>query len=342
LSSITMTGTKGTFGNCSAARMGDPALATIVNVQRFSTEDGPGIRTTVFFKGCPMHCLWCQNPETIEFAPEIVWHAGRCLGDSGCIRQCRQSALRFSDVGMRIARDLCRGCGTCVEFCPSEALELQGRRIRVEDLFDWVRRDITFYETSGGGVTLSGGEPLAQPHAAIDLLRRLKEERIHTALDTCGAVSERVLTEALEWTDLVLLDIKTVDPARHERYTGVKFDRVAASARLVAQSEAKIWVRTPIIPGHTDDEADVLAVARFVRETLPRCERHDLLAFSNLCRSKYQQLERPFVFANTPLLSALKMEHLCGVVRAETNVPTFWSGPTELEAPCQPRMDSAP
>lgn len=335
--SITAAGTEDTSSRYGPAQSGDSALATIVSVQRFSTEDGPGIRTTVFFKGCPMHCLWCQNPETIEFAPEIVWHGGRCLGDGGCIRECRQNALRFSGEEVKIARDLCRGCGTCVEFCPAEALELQGKRIGVEELFEWVRRDVTFYETSGGGVTLSGGEPLAQPQAAIGLLRRLRQERIHTALDTCGAVSERALTEALEWTDLVLLDIKTVDPERHERYTGVTFDRVAASALLVAQSKAKVWVRTPIIPGHTDDEDGVLAVARFVRETLPRCERHDLLAFSNLCRSKYQQLERPFVFANAHLLSAVKMEHLCTAVRAQTNVPTFWSGPTELETTRRPR-----
>jgi len=306
---------------------------TIVNVQRFSTEDGPGIRTTVFFKGCPMHCPWCQNPETLRPVPEVVWNRGRCLGDRGCVDACPEQAISAGDEGIVIDRRRCTGCGACVDYCPAEALEMHGRRLSLDELFDLVQRDAAFYESSGGGVTVSGGEPLAQPEGAVALLRRLHAAGTHTALDTCGAVAERPFAEALEFVDLVLLDVKTVDPSKHERLTGVPFERVAASARLVEQSGKRVWVRTPVIPGYTDDEEDLRAVARFVRDTLTRCERHDLLAFSNLCRSKYEQLDLEWELAQTPLVEAARMARLCGLVRAEGVANVRWSGPTRLEEP---------
>ena len=308
-----------------------PKPVLIVNVQRFSTEDGPGIRTTVFFKGCPMQCPWCQNPETLRFEPEVVWHAGRCLGDEGCLDVCTAGALRASEQGIRIDRERCTGCGECAGFCPAEALETHGRSVSVPGLFDEVSRDAAFYEASGGGVTLSGGEPLAQPEGAIALLRLLRNAGIHTALDTCGAAGEAALREALEWVDLVLFDVKTVDRAKHLAFTGVAFDRVALAAHMVDGSETPVWVRTPIIPGYTDDERNVRAVARFVKNTFSHCERHDLLAFSNLCRPKYEQLERDVALADTPLVTADHMEHLCNVAREEGAPNVHWSGPTRLD-----------
>jgi pyruvate formate lyase activating enzyme len=305
--------------------------AIIVNVQRFSTEDGPGIRTTVFFKGCPMRCPWCHNPETLRFEPEVVWHRGRCLGDGGCIGVCPQNALSMTPQGLSINRPECRGCGTCVEYCPSEALEIHGRSISVPALFEQVARDATFYQTSGGGVTLSGGEPLAQPESAVPLLRLLHDAGIHTALDTCGAVAERALRDALEATDLVLFDIKSVDPVKHEALTGVPFHRVAASAKLVNESGVPVWVRTPIIPGCTDDEKGLRAIARFVSETLAHCKRHDLLAFSNLCTSKYEQLGRSFPVVNAPLVPCERMQRLREMVENEGSRNVHWSGPTRLD-----------
>lgn len=301
--------------------------ATIFNVQKFSTEDGPGIRTTVFFKGCPMHCPWCHNPESIHFHPEVVWHAGRCLGDRGCIEVCPQDALHEGERGLEILRDRCDGCARCVAFCPSSALEIHGRTIEVEELFDLTARDMAFYNSSGGGVTLSGGEPLAQPRAAIALLRLLHEAGIHTAVDTCGGAAEDVFREALPYISLVLLDIKTVDPEKHEAYTGVPFARVARLAAILRETRASLWVRTPVIPGYTDDEEQIRAVAAFVARELPQCERHDLLAFSNLCTAKYEQLDRPFALADTPLISAETMESLCAAVKEAGSVHAHWSGP---------------
>lgn len=305
--------------------------ATIVNIQRFSTEDGPGIRTTVFFKGCPMRCPWCHNPETVRFETQLVWHAGRCLGDRGCVAACPEQALAADAEGIDIDRSRCRACRTCVDYCPSEALEMHGRVMAVPALFDALQRDAAFYASSGGGVTLSGGEPLAQPEAAAALLRLLKDTGIHVALDTCGVATERVFDAALECADLVLFDVKTVDAARHEAFTGVPLERVAASARRVAAAGVPVWVRTPVIPGYTDDEDAIRAAARFVRDTFSNCQRYDLLAFSNLCQAKYKQLGRTFPLANAPLLSVAHMERLCAVVREEGLANVHWSGPTRIE-----------
>jgi len=307
--------------------------ATLFNIQRFSTEDGPGIRTTVFFKACPMRCPWCHNPESIRPEPEVVWHAGRCLGDRGCVDVCPEGALRAEPSGIAIDRSRCRGCGTCVDFCPSAALEIHGHRMGVDDLVETLLKDAAFYAKSGGGVTLSGGEPLLQPKAATAVLRALRERGVHTALDTCGVATENTLKAALQWTDLVLIDIKTVDPERHRAFTGVAFDRVRDAARTMDESGVEVWVRTPIIPGYTADEESVRRVARFVAETFRHCTRHDLLAFSNLCTAKYAQLDRPFALADTPLLDANDMERLCRVARDAGSPHARWSGPTRVADP---------
>jgi len=304
--------------------------AVIFNVQKFSTEDGPGIRSTVFFKGCPMRCPWCHNPESQHFHPEVVWHGGRCLHDHGCIEICPENALRLGEDRVIIDRDRCTGCDRCVAFCPASALEIHGRTVGVNELFDLVARDMPFYANSGGGVTLSGGEPLAQPEAALALMGLLDDAGIHIALDTCGAVSEATLRKALPLIDLVLFDVKIVDPVKHKAMTGVPFERVATSAHLVNESGVPVWVRTPVIPGYTDGESMMRAVARFTAETFDHCQRHELLAFSNLCTAKYAQLGRRFPLSGVPLLDAETMERLCEVAHEEGSVTAHWSGPLRL------------
>ena len=306
--------------------------AVVFNVQKFSTEDGPGIRTTVFFKGCPMRCPWCHNPESIRPQPEVVWHRRRCLNDAGCAAVCPEGALRNGPDGVMVDRSRCRGCGRCAEFCPAAALRMYGRKTSIDELFNVLMRDKVFYEQSGGGVTVSGGEPLLQPKACRALLRRLHEQGVHTALDTCGAGPGGALGECLEWTDLVLFDVKTTDPALHLEFTGVPFERVEAAARGIGESGVEVWVRTPVIPGYTDGEDAIRGVARFVAKTFPRCTRHDLLAFSNLCSDKYGQLGRPFALEGKPLLDHATMERLCHVAREEGSKHACWSGPTAIVA----------
>ncbi|MFA6239398.1 MAG: glycyl-radical enzyme activating protein, partial [Candidatus Hydrogenedentales bacterium] len=299
--------------------------AIVCNIQRFSSEDGPGIRTTVFFKGCPMRCPWCHNPETVRFQPDIVWHGDRCLHDHGCMKQCNRDAMALEEstaqpggvvaTRVRIDRERCDACGRCVAFCPSSALQLFGRAYRLDELFEAVMRDATFYASSGGGVTLSGGEPMAQPEAALALLAMVQDQKVHTALDTCGATAPATLKEALQYCNLVLFDVKTVDADRHREWTGIELERVLESARIVRDSGVPVWVRTPIIPGYTAEEDGIRAVAEFVSELFPKCERHDLLAYSNLCISKYEQLSRQFPLAGIPLLTEEFMERLCAIAR---------------------------
>jgi len=311
--------------------------ATICNIQRFSSEDGPGIRTTVFFKGCPMRCPWCHNPETVSFQPELVWHGDRCLHDHGCMKQCEHEAMSVEggSTRVRIDRERCDVCGRCVAFCPSSALELFGKSYGAEELFETVMRDATFYASSGGGVTLSGGEPLAQAETAIPLLEMLHDAKVHTALDTCGAAPPEALEEALKHCALVLFDVKTVNPERHREWTGIDLERVAESARIVRDSGVPVWVRTPVIPGYTACEGEIRAIAAFVSEVFPGCERHDLLAFSNLCISKYEQLCRHYALAGIPLLTGAFMEQLCVAAKDAGSKTACWSGPTALREEVQ-------
>ncbi len=274
-----------------------------------------------------MRCPWCHNPESQQFKPEVVWHGGRCLGDHGCIEVCPENALSAEAEGIVVDRGRCKGCAKCVAFCPASALEIHGRHIGVEELFERVARDAVFYRNSGGGVTLSGGEPLAQAKAVLAFMRLLRGAGIHTALDTCGVASESVLKEALEWVDLVLLDIKTADLDKHLAWTGVPFSRVEKAAQIIEESRVPVWVRTPVIPGYTAEENLIRGVARFVAETLHQCERHDLLAFSNLCTAKYKQLGMSFALSGASLLGPDDMMHLCDVARNAGSLHVHWSGP---------------
>lgn len=279
-----------------------------------------------------MRCPWCHNPETVRYQPDILWTADRCLHDHGCLPQCERRALAVEEgtSRIRIDRERCDVCGRCVAFCPSLALERIGRTYGVDDLFELVMRDTAFYASSGGGVTLSGGEPLAQPEAAIALLKMFKDAHVHGALDTCGAAPPDVLTEALNHCELVLFDVKTVNPVRHREWTGIDLERVVGSARIVRDSGVPVWVRTPVIPGYTASEEEIGGIAAFVAEMFPQCERHDLLSFSNLCTSKYGQLDRPFALAGVSPLMAETMERLCAVAKSAGSVTACWSGPTAV------------
>jgi pyruvate formate lyase activating enzyme len=191
----------------------------ILHLQRLSTEDGPGIRTTVFFKGCPLHCVWCHNPESISIELQTQWFAVRCIGCKTCVSTCPNGCLTMTDSGLLVERARCEVCGKCVEGCPSGAREMLGRTINVDELLAELSKDRAYYEKSGGGVTLSGGEPTFQPDFAEATLRGLKERGISTALDTCGLTSTRIFDRLLPYTDLVLFDIKLIDPGLHRKFT---------------------------------------------------------------------------------------------------------------------------
>lgn len=310
---------------------GDDLTGIIFNVQRYSTEDGPGIRSTVFMKGCPMRCPWCHNPEGLRRHPELVWYEVRCIGARDCLSACPTRALTLTPEGMVIDREKCDVCGACEEACPAAALEVIGKSRTVEDVAREALRDRVFYEKSGGGVTLSGGEPALQDDFSRALMSILREEGVHVALDTCGGVSWQRLQPLVELADLVLYDLKTMDEEDHLRRTGIPLKLVLDNAREVAASGRPMWVRTPAIPGYTDDEGNIRSIARFIRDELPGVERYDILAFNNTCGAKYRRLDRIFPLAGEALLAEGKMKGLAEAAAEEGVAMARWSGATSRE-----------
>ena len=261
----------------------------ISDIQRFSIHDGPGIRSTVFFKGCNLRCFWCHNPETLALRPELQFYPDRCIGCGACLEACPHGAHVLLDGQRVFRRDLCQGCGTCAQTCYAQALVLVGKRMTVDEVMAEVLRDRPFYETSGGGVTLSGGEPLLQVEFAAALLARCQAEGLHTAIETAAQVPWERLAKVLPVTDLVMMDIKLMDPVRHREATGADNARILDNARRLAQVGVPLIVRTPIVPGVNDNEADVAAIAAFVAE-LPHVLYYELLPFHPMAAGKYASL----------------------------------------------------
>jgi pyruvate formate lyase activating enzyme len=296
--------------------------ATILHIQRLSTEDGPGIRTTVFFKGCPLSCQWCHNPESISARPQVYWIENRCMDCQTCIKACPLGCLSSQVEGVVIDRVHCTGCGKCAEECPGNALELLGLRIDSDEMFSELVKDRAYYEKSGGGVTASGGEPTLQTEAVADLFTRLKAASIHTALDTCGQCSTRSLDKLLPVTDLVLYDLKEVDPVRHTDFTGRTNTQILNNLLYLSESlrrrfpETKLWIRTPLIPGTTASCENLLGLGSFIARNLDGIlARWELCAFNNLCKDKYHRLGEPWAFAGVPLLTKDELSELEQVAR---------------------------
>ncbi len=309
-----------------------PVTGTTFNVQRFSTEDGPGIRTTAFFKGCPLRCAWCHNPEGLSPRPELMWYDVRCIGARDCLTACPVGALELTPQGMRIDRGTCDACGACAEACPAGALEVIGTVWTPGELFVELQKDAIFFETSGGGVTLSGGEPMVQADFLHALLRLCREAEIHVALDTCGAAAWPRYEQVLPLVDLVLYDLKIYNADCHQTSTGLDNFTILDNARRIAAAGVPMWIRTPIIPGFTGDAGNIAALGDYIAAELPTVERWDLLAYTNLGGPKYHRLDRPYALETVPLLTHTEMEALHAV--AVQRVPAaVWSGATRTRDP---------
>jgi pyruvate formate lyase activating enzyme len=287
---------------------------TITDIQHFSIHDGPGIRTTVFFKGCNQRCFWCHNPETLASGPQLQLFLDRCIGCGVCFERCPQGAHLLEDGERRFDRDACVACGTCVETCYAQALVLVGEQRTVDDVVDVVLRDRAFYETSGGGVTLSGGEPLLQVDFAHAILARCRAEGIHTAIETAANVPWERIERVLPVTDLVMMDIKVMDDARHRAVTGAPNGRILAHARRLGEGDKPLIVRTPVIPGVNDDEESVAAIAEFVAQ-LPNLAYYELLRFHAMAKNKYDSLEMDYCAADLTAPTDDEMAALTEVAR---------------------------
>ena len=268
----------------------NPDLGSISIVQRYSTKDGPGIRSTVFFKGCPLGCLWCSNPELIRFKPDLLYTREKCARCGTCIEACPRKALSFGEDGFIVVdRALCDGCGDCVAVCPNDALELIGKTVTIDEICTELLKDFIFYQTSSGGVTFSGGEPLWQSGFMAQVARRMKAEGIHTALDTAGDVGWCHFEEVLNFIDLVLLDIKFADRDLHRRYTGRDNDLILANAQLLSQKGIPMHIRLVMIPGINDSETQIRERMEIVR-SLRSVEQIDILPYHRFGAGKYARL----------------------------------------------------
>jgi pyruvate formate lyase activating enzyme len=263
----------------------------IFDIQRFSLHDGAGIRTLVFMKGCPLRCPWCCNPESQLPAPELMLFPSRCLACGACREVCEHQAVVPDPAGgFATERSRCRACGRCVEACPTGARALRGRLVSVREVLDEVERDEIFYRSSGGGVTVSGGEPLFQAAFVADLLQACRRQGINTAVETCGHAPWEDFLLVLDHTDTVLFDIKHVDPTAHRRSTGVGNELILANLRRAVTRGAHVVLRLPLVPGFNTDPDAVRAVASLAREW-GIAELH-LLPYHRLGESKYQALGR--------------------------------------------------
>ena len=263
----------------------------LFDVQRSSLMDGPGIRTTIFLKGCPLRCRWCHNPESQKPGPELSFRADRCIGCRRCAEACVNGAHEFTRERHAIRRTACTALGHCVEACPAEALSIQGREASVADLLDLVERDRPFYENSGGGLTLSGGEPLYQPELAIALLREARGRGIHTCVETCGEVPEELLMQASAFTDHFLFDVKAVDSGLHKRLTGVGNERILSNLRALLAKGARVTLRCPMIPGANDSPQDLIALRDLIRQ-LKALHCVEILPYHSTGNAKYERLGR--------------------------------------------------
>lgn len=271
--------------------------AVLMDIKRFAVHDGPGIRTTLFLKGCSLKCIWCHNPEGIRSAAQIAYYEHKCLQCGECAKVCPADAHRFSETGHLFARENCIGCGRCEKACLGSALTLFGRQIDPEEAYRIATEDAIFYRDTGG-ITVSGGEPLLNPDFILALFTKLKANGFHTAVDTCGNVPWESFAKVLPVTDLFLYDIKHIDPEAHRRLTGTDNLRILENIRKLSESGANIEVRMPLVPQSNDSEETLRGIGAFLKDL--NITRMKILPYHSMARSKYTALGMPDTMPDVP------------------------------------------
>lgn len=293
------------------------ARGVVFNIQRFSIHDGPGIRTTVFLKGCSLRCGWCSNPESIRLSPEIITRDIKCIRCGKCVEACSQQAITVVENTRTIQWDKCNYCMKCAEVCPSGAIERAGEYMTVAKVIDTVGRDASYYRRTNGGMTLSGGEPLMQWQFALKLLQEAKRRGLHTALDTTGYTDWEILDEILNFTDLVLYDVKHPNSARHREATGVPNERILDNLRkTVAKPGLKVWVRHPVIPQFSDSEEELEELCKLILTLKPSVEKLSLLPYHKFGELKYAAMGKVYPWKGIPIISDERIGELKKLVES--------------------------
>ena len=302
--------------------MWDTVKGKILNIQHFCVDDGPGIRTTVFFKGCPLRCAWCHNPESQSAEYEIMFRGDKCVMCGACGVACKNKAHIFADNVHTINRDICIACGECADSCPYDVIDKVGKDVSVEDIMPELTAEKIFYRRSGGGVTLSGGEPLMQPSFALELLKACKEENLHTCVETCGFCSRDVLTEIDQYTDLFLFDYKITDEELHKQYTGVSNSVIMENLKVLSQMGNEIILRCPIIPDVNTFTAHYDAIANIANENKGILQIH-LEPYHPLGIEKSKALGRSSVYNRKEFLDKAEANKICEYIKSKTSVPVM-------------------
>ena len=287
-------------------------------ISRGTVHDGPGIRTTVFTKGCALNCRWCQNPESISLKQEVWYEAKKCIGCFECVKSCPNGVLSFGEAGVNINREKCAGCGGCAEACPAKAITTTGNVWTADELVREVMKDKTYYDEFKGGVTVSGGEPLLHADFITGFFRELKNSGVHTALDTCGYAPEETLMKIIACADAVLYDIKLIDSAKHKELTGRENRLILGNLKSIAdyiaatgKQKISLWIRTPLIPGETDTRENITQIADFIaRNILDYIERWELCAFNSACSVKYVKMQKPWHYEKTEAMKQSEIEKI--------------------------------
>ncbi len=294
------------------------------DIKRYAIHDGPGLRTSVFLKGCPLRCVWCHNPEGQRGESELFFFDKRCIECDACGQACAHQTPSAVDLREGALPVACSRCGECVDACAAEARQLVGQSLTVDQLVETVERERPFFEQSGGGVTFTGGEPLMQSEFLVACLRSLRQRNIHTAVDTSGFAPTEVIAEVADWTDLFLYDLKVMDEAAHERYTGVPLGQILKNLREIDRLGATVWIRVPFILGINDDVEQLRAIGR-IAASLERVPRVYLLPFHKLATDKYRQHRREYPAETIESPSARDLEKAASLL-AEFGLETYVNG----------------